>query len=209
MKIKIKGFSLLECIIGVTISGFIVLLSLGLLVKVSKISKNLKYDNYGSNNIKIHKLMEELILKTTIETENKELKGENIGFKILKTSGVYLNGLKWVVLKNYIIPIKNQGDTLYIEESYLKSEDPMILSNNFHIFRFVTIGGDKKQQQLVYIKGITPGSLYIPVNLGMEEVILTKVYNGNFIEIRGGVIMNYTTENNEVIRKTFLRRGEL
>lgn len=207
---KKNAFSIGEVIIAVGISSLLFSLNLPTLNIFFKLYKRTNYDNLSSTNYRVLRNISTLIGSTSIESNSKLLSNSrNLGFKILDTENIYLNNVYSKSIKNLILPFNTKGNSLYIETPYLKKPNSIVLSNKFHLYRFVTVNTQSKEQSLNYIPGLKEGSKTGAVSFGKEEKVLTKVFNGYFLEIRGGVILEYNLENSQTIKKLFIRSGEL
>lgn len=207
---KKNAFSISEVIIGIGISSLLFSLTLPTLNIFLKLYKKTNYDSLSSIHYRVLNDISTLIGSTSIESNSKFISGsQNLGFKILNTEDLYLNNISSKSIKNLILPFNTKGDSIYIEIPYLKKSESMILSNQFHIYRFVIVNALSKEQTLNYIPGLKEGSKVRAISFGKEEKILTKVFNGYFLEIKGGVILEYNLENSKTIKKLFMRSGEL
>lgn len=207
---KKRGFSIAELVIGVAISAIMFSVILPAINTFFKFYKELKYNEFYSNNYRIIEDIENLIQSTSIESHSTTLsQSYNLGFKVLNTSGVYLNNSNGKSIKNYILDFGVEGDTLYIEIPFIKTAEPITFSNKFHIYRFKTLASSSGEQALFYIPGKNEGSKTAPLHYGLEEKILTKIYHGYFLERKGGVIMSYINQKGEQVEEFFPRSGEL
>lgn len=207
---KCKAFSFAEIIVAVSISALIFSIALPSINHFLKFYKRTTYDNITSSNYRVISDISTLIDSTSLETDSTNLLGnKNLGFKILNTKGVYLNNVNYKSIKNYILPFNTFGDSLYIEIPYILSHNPLNLSNQFHLYRFVVTNSITKEQSLNYIPGLSEGSKTKGINFGKEEKLLKNVFNGQFMETKGGVVMEYQLENGATVKKKFIRTGEL
>lgn len=207
---KNRAFSFTEIIVSIAISALIFSIALPSINHFLKFYKRTTYDNITSSNYRVISDISTLIDSTSIETDSVNLVGDkNLGFKVLNTKGVYLNNVNYKSIKNYILPFNTFGDSLYIEIPYILSSNPFNLSNQFHLYRFVVVNSITQEQSLNYIPGLSEGSKTKGINFGKEEKLLKGLFNGQFIESKGGVIMEYKLENGVTVKKKFIRTGEL
>ena len=207
---KKNAFSIGEVIIAIGISSLLFSLTLPTLNIFFKLYKRTNYDNLSSANYRVLNNISTLIGSTSIESNSEFISSsKNLGFKILNTENIYLNNIYSKSIKNLILPFNTKGDSLYIEIPYFKKSNSIILTNQFHLYRFVTVNTQSEEQSLNYISGLKEGSKTMAISFGKEEKVLTKVFNGYFLEVRGGVILEYNLENSQNIKKLFIRSGEL
>ncbi|MGL5122630.1 MAG: hypothetical protein ACRC6K_00470 [Fusobacteriaceae bacterium] len=211
-----NGSSTLEFIISIAI--FTVLLTLvHPLINISiAIYKNIKI---GSSSHDFYRIIEGLsayVFSTTVETQNTNLlKVYNPGLAVLSINSPNLSSSHIKNISNFIVSEGILGDSLYLEipsfhfNNYNPSKN--IKSNQFHLYRFkVTDTKNLKiNQELIYSRGKTSGDRYGGFQFGKDEILLSKIYNGSFTEIKGGILLKFQTNTGIKIDEILLRNGQL
>ncbi|MGL6121259.1 MAG: hypothetical protein ACRC0V_12235 [Fusobacteriaceae bacterium] len=198
--------ALLTIIVGMLTPTFRTFLKVYTLIKPTSVTK----DSY-----RIVEGIAAYVASASFETRNRNLVGvSNRGLAVLKlgTRDVTL-GLNF---SPYIQKINFDGDSLYIEipEICLPSSPSGIIkvSNQFHLYRFwdFKLGNTTISQKLTYQRGeVLDGSRYLTLRFLKEDILMDKIYKGKFIEIKGGVIIQFELKNGEKIQEILLRSGEL
>ncbi|MGL4687694.1 MAG: hypothetical protein ACRCVS_03290 [Fusobacteriaceae bacterium] len=211
-----KGSSTLEFVVSIAL--FTLLLTLiHPLIKISiSVYKNIKITSSSHDFYRVIEGLAAYVSSSTVETQNKNLSEVyNPGLAVLNINSPHLNSSHLKKINNFILKKDIAGDSLYLEipSFHFNNYNSLnnIKSNQFHLYRFkiTDIKNMKTNQILTYSRGDTSGNRYGIFQFGKDEVLLSKIYNGSFTEVKGGVLLRFQTNNGLKIEELLLRSGQL
>lgn len=211
-----KGNSILEFVVCIALFSLLVFLIYPLIKISIIIHKNTKIESSSHDFYRVIEGLSAYVSSTTVETENKNLEGvSNPGLAVLNINSPHLNSTHIKKINNFILKKNLSGDSLYLEipSFYLNNMNSSknIKKNQFHLYRFkiTDIKNSKINQILTYSRGTNSGNRSSFFKFEKDEILLSKIFNGSFTEIKGGILLKFQMKNGIKVEEVLLRSGQL